>query len=217
MKNYLDIAGHSFSLMFIEPKLEEVQYLNLPMKREEYIRQMSRFKDEGKGLRFIPVLHNLTFKDPECVGLRREYGYEDLSELNLLAYLISEMEDSELNIFKAILSYGMELAGEDNKLKWLINLTENTVKYDHFPYVFSLCDLGRTKFLHSFPVTSFPEELEDMLDLFDFTEIGARFLKKMKGHLFTPGGLIEVLHDDPWKIVYTGKMTEILEEYRLTN
>ena len=217
MKNYLDIAGHSFSLMFIEPKLEEVQYLNLPMKREEYIRQMSRFKDEGKGLRFIPVLHNLTFKDPECVGLRREYGYEDLSELNFLAYLISEMEDSELNIFKAILSYGMELAGEDNKLKWLINLTENTVKYDHFPYVFSLCDLGRTKFLHSFPVTSFPEELEDMLDLFDFTEIGARFLKKMEGHFFTPGGFIEVMNDDPWKVVYTGKPDEIPEEYRLTN
>ena len=71
--------------------------------------------------------------------------------------------------------------------------------------------------MHSFPVTSFPEELEDMLDLFDFTEIGARFLKKMEGHFFTPGGFIEVMNDDPWKVVYTGKPDEIPEEYRLTN
>ena len=215
MNNYLQIGGHSFSLMFIEPKLEDVHYLNLPIRREDFKRKMSYYEDDGKRLKFIPVLDTLTFKDPECVGLKREYQYEDLSELNLLAYLISELDDSELNIFKAILSYGMVLAGEDDKLRWLINLTENTVKYDHFPYVFSLYDLGRTKFLHSFPVDSFPEELEDMLDLFDFTEFGARFLKKMKGHLFTPGGFIEVFYHNPWKAVYTGKIDEIPEEYRL--
>ena len=143
MKNYLDIAGHTFSLMFIEPKLEEVHYLNLPIRREDFKRKMSYYEDEGKGLKFIPILDTLTFKDPECVGLKREYQYEDLSELNFLAYLISEMDDSELNIFKAILSYGMELAGEDDKLRWLINLTENTVNYDHYPFVLAFMIWGR--------------------------------------------------------------------------
>ena len=209
MKNYLGIAGHSFSLMFIEPKLEDVHYLNLPIRREDFKRKMSYYEDDGKRLKFIPVLDTLTFKDPECVGLKREYQYEDLSELNFLAYLISELDDSELNIFKAILSYGMELAGESDKLRWLINLTENTVNYDHYPFVFSLYDLGKTKLLQSFSATSFPEDLEDVLDLFDFMEIGTRFLKKMKGHLFTPGGFIEVMNDDPWKMVYTGKLDEI--------
>ena len=216
MKNYLDIPGYSFSLMYIEPKLEEAHYLNLPIGREDFKRQMSYYEDEGKGLKFIPVLDTLTFKDPECVGLKREYQYEDLSELNLLAYLISELDDSELNIFKAILSYGMGLAGEDDKLRWLINLTENTVNYEYYPCVFSLYDLGKNKLLQSFSATSFPDDLEDVLELFDFTEMGARFLKHMKGHLFTPGGFIEVLHDEPWKMVYTGKLDEIPEEYQLT-
>ena len=209
MNNYLQIGGHSFSLMFFEPKLEDVHYLNLPIRREDFKRKMSYYEDEGKRLSFIPVLDTLTFKDPECVGLKREYQYEDLSELNFLAYLISELDDSELNIFKAILSYGMELAGESDKLRWLINLTENTVNYDHYPFVFSLYDLGKTKLLQSFSATSFPEDLEDVLDLFDFMDIGTRFLKKMKGHLFTPGGFIEVMNDDPWKMVYTGKLDEI--------
>ena len=102
--------------------------------------------------------------------------------------MISELDDSELNIFKAILSYGMELAGESDKLRWLINLTENTVNYDHYPFVFSLYDLGKTKLLQSFSATSFPEDLEDVLDL---------------------GGFIEVMNDDPWKMVYTGKLDEI--------
>ncbi len=126
------------------------------------------------------------------------------------------MDDSELNIYKAILNYGMEMAGEDAGIRWLINLTENTVNYDYYPFVFSLYDLGKIKLLQSFSVTSFPEELEDVLDLFDYTEIGARFLKQMKNHLFTPGGFIEVINEDSWKIVYTGKPDEIPEYYRLT-
>lgn len=216
MKNYLQIAGHSFSMMFFEPRLNEANYINMPVKREEFLNRMSRYEDEGKGLRFMPILHNLTFKDPEQVGFNRDFRYEDLSELNYLAYLISMLEDSELIIYKAILNYGMELAGEDAGIKWLINLTENSVNYEYYPFAFSLFDLGKTKLLQSFSATSFPDDLQDVLELFDFTEMGARFLKHMKGHLFTPGGFIEVLHDEPWKMVYTGKLDEIPEEYQLT-
>lgn len=215
MNNYLQIGGHSFSLMYFEPKLGEANYLNLPMKQQIFKKKMSHIEDEGKGLRFIPVLDNLTFKDPECVGLRREYRYEDLSELNYLAYLISELDDSELNVYKAILTYGMYLAGEDAGKKWLINLAKNTTYYEYYPYVFDLYYLGRIKLLESFAATSFPDELEDVLDLFDFKEMGSRFIKEMKGHLFTPGGFIEILHDEPWDLVYSGKLEEIPEEYRL--
>ena len=215
MKNYLQIAGHSFSMMFFEPRLNEANYINLPMKRGEFLNRMSHYEGGGKQLEFMPVFENITFRDPEAIGLKRRYKYEELSELNYLAYLISELEDSELEIYKAILNYGLELAEEDMSIAKLINLTQNTFNYDHHPYVFDLYDLGKTKMTEAFGETSIPEELSDMVELFDFTEIGIRFLNNMKGHLFTPGGFFEVLHDDSWKTVYTGKVDEIPEEYRI--
>ena len=130
MKNYLQIAGHSFSMMFFEPKLNEANYINLPMKREEFINRMSHYEDGGKQLEYMPVFENITFKDPETIGFKRRYKYEELSELNYLAYLISELEDSELVIYKAILTYALELAGEEDGITRLINLTQNTYNFD---------------------------------------------------------------------------------------
>ena len=216
MKNYLQIAGHSFSMMFFEPKLNEANYINLPMKREEFINRMSHYEDGGKQLEYMPVFENITFKDPETIGFKRRYKYEELSELNYLAYLISELEDSELVIYKAILTYALELAGEEDGITRLINLTQNTYNFDYEPNIFDLNDLGKLYMINAFGHTGFPEEMENMLDLFNFGQIGNRFLEQMKGHLFTPGGFFEVLHDDHWKRVYTGNLSEIQEEYCLT-
>ena len=216
MKIYLQIAGHSFSMMFFEPRLNEANYINLPMKREEFLNRMSRYEDGGKQLEFVLVLENITFKDPETIGLKRRYKYEELSELNYLAYLISELEDSELVIYKAIVTYALELDKEENGITRLINLTQNTYNYDYEPNIFDLYDLGKQYMIKAFGQTCFPEEMESILDLFDFCEIGERFLNQMKGHLFTPGGFFEVLHDDHWKRVYMGNLSEIHEEYCLT-
>ena len=215
MNNYLQIAGHSFSMMFFEPRLNEANYINLPMKREEFLNRMSHYEDGGKQMEFMPVFENITFKDPETIGLKRRYKYEELSELNYLAYLISELEDSELVVYKAILTYAPELDKEENGITRLINLTQNTYNFDYEPNFFDLYDLGKRYMIKAFGQTGFPEEMENMLDLFDFCEIGERFLMQMKGHLFTPGGFFEVLHDDAWKKVYTGELSEIPKEYCL--
>lgn len=217
MKNYLQIAGHSFSMMFFEPKLNEANYINLPMKREEFLKRMSHYENGGNQLEFMPVFENITYKEPEIIGLKRRYKYEELSELNYLAYLISELEDSELVVYKAILTYGLELVEEEDGITKLINLTQNTYNFDYEPNIFDLYDVGKLYMIKAFDQTDFPEEMENMLDLFDFCEIGERFLKQMKGYMFTPGGFFEVLHDDAWNKVYTGKLPEIPEEYRLYN
>ena len=215
MNNYLQIAGHSFSMMFFEPRLNEANYINLPMKREEFLKRMSHYENGGNQLEFMPVFENITYKEPEIIGLKRRYKYEELSELNYLAYLISELEDSELVVYKAILNYGLELAEEEDGITKLINLTQNTYNFDYEPYIFDLYDVGKLYMIKAFDQTDFPEEMENMLDLFDFRKIGKRFLEQMKGHLFTPGGFFEVLHDDHWKKVYTGKVDEIPKEYRI--
>lgn len=215
MNNYLQIAGHSFSVMFFEPRLNDANYLNLPMKRGDFMKRMSHYKDGGKTFDFFPVLTNLTWRGPESIGMKTKYSYEDLTELNYLANLISELDDSELNIYKAILTYAPEFSGNDTGVTRLINLTQNTYKYEYYPYIFGVCDLGKTKMLGAFGEFSMPEELSEMVDLFDFEKMGERFLCQMKGHLFTPGGFFEVLDDEPWETVYTGNPDEIPEEFRL--
>ena len=65
--------------------------------------------------------------------------YENLDELNHLACLLSELEQSDLEKFEAVIDSG----GHTSSVADLINLTQNLDCYEFYPDIESEEDLGR--------------------------------------------------------------------------
>lgn len=82
----------------------------------------------------------ITSFDGDVLGLY-DYltEYENLDELNHLACLLSELEQSDLEKFEAVIDSGEHTSSVAD----LINLTQNLDCYDLFPDIESEEDLGR--------------------------------------------------------------------------
>ena len=104
--------------------------------------------------------------------------YENLDELNHLACLLSELDQSDLEKFEAVIDCGSHTSSVAD----LINLTQNLDCYEFYPDIENEEDLGRY-FSEDLPI---PDELKDY---FDYEAYGRDISINKSGH-FAPGGYI---------------------------
>ena len=121
----------------------------------------------------------ITSFDGDVLGLY-DYltEYENLDELNHLACLLSELDQSDLEKFEAVIDSGEHTSSVAD----LINLTQNLVCYDLFPDIESEEDLGR----YCMEDLDIPDALRDY---FNYEAYGRDVLIEGGGHL-APGGYI---------------------------
>ena len=144
----------------------------------------------------------ITSFDGDVLGLY-DYltEYENLDELNHLACLLSELEQSDLEKFEAVIDSG----GHTSSVADLINLTQNLDCYEFYPDIESEEDLGRYA-TEDLPI---PEELKDY---FDYEAYGRDVSINEGGH-FAPGGYIVQTSGD-FKEFYHG-IKDIPAEHRV--
>ena len=127
-------------------------------------------------------------------GLAQSLGeYADIDELNHLAHLLSELNESELDIFSAAVSAGEHTASVGD----LINLVENLDCYDFYIGVSDDETLGRI-YAEDMELINIPENLRDY---FDYEAYGRDMRINedggfVKGGFFLPNGsqFIEYYH-----------------------
>ena len=121
----------------------------------------------------------ITGFDSDVLGLY-DYltEYENLDELNHLACLLSELDQSDLEKFEAVIDCGSHTSSVAD----LINLTQNLDCYEFYPDIENEEDLGRY-FSEDLPI---PDELKDY---FDYEAYGRDVSINEGGH-FAPGGYI---------------------------
>ena len=121
----------------------------------------------------------ITSFDGDVLGLY-DYltEYENLDELNHLACLLSELDQSDLEKFEAVIDCGSHTYSVAD----LINLTQNLDCYEFYPDIENEEDLGRY-FSEDLPI---PDELKDY---FDYEAYGRDISINKSGH-FAPGGYI---------------------------
>ena len=117
--------------------------------------------------------------DSDILGLYAYLGeYESIDELNHLACLLSELDQSDLEKFEAVIDSGEHTSSVAD----LINLTQNLDCFEFYPDIESEEDLGR----YSAEDLPIPEELKDY---FDYEAYGRDIRLNEDGH-FAPGGYV---------------------------
>ncbi len=175
--------------------------LKFPTTTEEVQALLKRIGIDG--VRYEEIF--ITSFDGDVLGLYEHLGeYESIDELNYLAAILSEMSQSDLEKFEAVIDAG-EYTGS---VKDLINLTYNLDCYEFYSGVHSEEDLGRM-FILEFEAMSVPEHL---IDYIDYEAYGRDVRINDSGH-FAPGGYVANNHSRFMEL-YTGR-EDIPEEHRV--
>lgn len=143
--------------------------------------------------------------DGRLPELRANLGeYESIDELNYLAALLSEMDQSDIEKFEAVIDAG-EYTGS---VKDLINLTQNLDCFEFYSGVRSDEELGRMYVLE-FGGVEVPEHLIDYIDY----EAYGRDVRINDGGHYAPGGYVA---DNRSSFIehYTGR-DDIPDEHRV--
>ena len=177
------------------------EYLKFPTTTEEV---QTLFKRIGvDGVRYESFF--LTDFESDIEDLTDYMGeHENLDELNHLACLISELDESELEKFKAVI-YSGEYSGS---VKDLINLTQNLDCYEFYPDIDSEEKLGRM-YIQDFGAVQVPEHLVDYIDY----EAYGRDARINENGFFCPGGYVYNNHSRFIEI-YSG-LDDIPEEHKV--
>ena len=136
----------------------------------------------------------------DCLG-----EYESIDELNYLASLISEMDQSDREKFVAVIDSG-EYSGS---VKDLINLTQNLDCFEFYPGVKDEEELGRMYILE-FEALTVPEHLIDYIDY----EAYGRDIALGDTGAFTDYGYVYD-NQSRFEEYYDGDRENIPEEYRV--
>ena len=112
----------------------------------------------------------------DCLG-----EYESIDELNYLASLISEMDQSDREKFEAVIDSG-EYSGS---VKELINLAQNLDCFEFYSGISNEEELGRM-YIEDFEALQIPEHLIDYIDY----EAYGRDVRINEGGHFAPGGYV---------------------------
>lgn len=149
--------------------------LKFPTTKEEVQGLLKRIGVDG--VRYEEFF--ITSFDGDVLGLY-DYltEYENLDELNHLARLLSELDQSDLEKFEAVIDSGEHTSSVAD----LINLTQNLDCFEFYSDIESEEDLGR----YSAEDLPIPEELKDY---FDYEAYGRDVLINDGGHL-APGGYV---------------------------
>ena len=149
--------------------------LKFPTTAEEVQSLLKRIGVDG--IRYEEIF--ITSFDGDVLGLHEHLGeYESIDELNYLAALLSEMDQSDIEKFEAVIDAG-EYTGS---VKDLINLTQNLDCFEFYPDIENEEDLGRY-WAEDLPI---PEELKDY---FDYKAYGRDISINEGGHM-APGGYV---------------------------
>ena len=186
-------------------KYNEGQLVGEPLKLPTTVEEVqSLLKRIGvDGIRYEEIF--ITDYESDVLGLHKCLGeYESLDELNYLAALLSEMDQSDIEKFEAVLDAG-EYTGS---VKDLINLTQNLDCFEFYPDVHSDEDLG-SMYVLEFGGLEVPEHLIDYIDY----EAYGRDVRINEGGHFAPGGYV---FDNQSRFIehYTGR-DDIPDEYRV--
>lgn len=154
------------------------EYLKFPTTREEVQALLKRIGVDG--IRYEEIF--ITSFDGDVLGLHEHLGeYENLDELNYLAVLLSEMDQSDLEKFEAVIDSGEHTSSVAD----LINLTQNLDCFEFYSDVYSDEELGRMYVLE-FGGVEVPEHLIDYIDY----EAYGRDVRINESAHFAPGGYV---------------------------
>ena len=175
--------------------------LKFPATTEELQALLKRIGIDG--IRYEEIF--ITDFDGDVLGLHEHLGeYENLDELNHLAYLLSDLESYELEKFEAVIDSG-EYTGS---VKDLINLTPNLDCFDFEPGIKSDEELGRLYIL-DFGTVEIPEHLIDYIDY----EAYGRDVRINDGGHYAPGGYVRN-NNSRFVELYSGR-DDIPDEHRI--
>lgn len=137
----------------------------------------------------------ITSFDGDVLGLYDYLSeYENLDELNHLARLFSELDQSELETLEAVLDSG----DHTSSVADIINLVHNLDCYDFYPGVTDEETLGRI-YVEDMGALEVPE---DVKPYFDYAAYGRDVSINENGH-FAPGGYVTKVSTD-FREVYHG-------------
>ena len=154
------------------------EYLKFPTTPEEVQALLKRIGVDG--VRYEEIF--ITDFNGEVLGLYDHLSeYENLDELNHLACLLSELDQSDLEKFEAVIDSGEHTSSVAD----LINLTQNLDCFEFYSDVHSDEELGRMYVLE-FGGVEVPEHL---IDYIDYEAYGQDVRINESGH-FAPGGYV---------------------------
>ena len=154
------------------------EYLKFPTTPEEVQALLKRIGVDG--VRYEEIF--ITDFNGDVLDLYDHLGeYENLDELNHLACLLSELDQSDLEKFEAVIDSGEYTSS----VAELINLTQNLDCFEFYSDVHSDEELGRMYVLE-FGGVEVPEHL---IDYIDYEAYGRDVRINESGH-FTPGGYV---------------------------
>lgn len=175
--------------------------LKFPTTTEEVQSLLKRIGVDG--VRYEEIF--ITSFDSDVLGLHEHLDeYENIDELNYLAALLSDMDQSDLEKFEAVIDAG-EYTGS---MKDLINLTQNLDCFEFYSGIHNEEDLGRMYIL-DFESMTVPEHLIDYIDY----EAYGRDVRINDGGHFAPGGYVADNHSS-FVELYTGR-DDIPDEHRV--
>lgn len=152
--------------------------LKFPATTEEVQALLKRIGVDG--VRYEEIF--ITSFDGDVLGLYDHLGeYESIDELNHLAHVLSDLDQSDIEKFEAVIDSG-EYTGSVHDL---INLTQNLDCYDFYPGIDSEEALGRV-YIEEMEMLDVPD---NVLPYFDFEAYGRDARINDGGH-FAPGGYV---------------------------
>ena len=152
--------------------------LKFPATTEEVQALLKRIGVDG--VRYEEIF--ITSFDGDVLGLYDHLGeYESIDELNHLAHVLSDLDQSDIEKFEAVIDSG-EYTGSVHDL---INLAQNLDCYDFYPGIDSEEALGRV-YIEEMEMLDVPD---NVLPYFDFEAYGRDARINDGGH-FAPGGYV---------------------------
>ena len=177
------------------------EYLKFPTTTEEVQALLKRIGIDG--VRYEEIF--ITDYDGDMPELYSGFGeYESIDELNYLASLLSEMDQSDLEKFEAVLDTG-EHSGS---VKELINLTQNLDCFEFYSGITSEEELGRM-YIQELDAIPIPEHLIDYIDY----EAYGRDVRINEGGSFSDNGY--VFDNNSSFIEHYSDREDIPDEYRV--
>lgn len=147
------------------------EYLKFPTTPEEVQALLKRIGIDG--VRYEEIF--ITDFDGDVLGLYDHLGeYENIDELNHLACVISELDQSDLEKFEAVIDSGKYTGS----VKELINLAQNLDCFEFYPGVTDDETLGRI-YVEDMEAIDVPEHL---LNYFDYEAYGRDIRLNEDGH-----------------------------------
>lgn len=179
------------------------EYLKFPTTPEEVQALLKRIGIDG--VRYEEIF--ITDFDGDVLGLYDHLGeYENIDELNHLACVISELDQSDLEKFEAVIDSG-EYTGS---VKELINLAQNLDCFEFYSGISNEEELGRM-YIEDFEALQIPEHLIDYIDY----EAYGRDVRINEGGHFAPGGY--VFNNNSSFIEHYSGLEDIPDEHQMQN